>query len=157
MNNNSRIPLHLQFDLSKAQKKNPSWESFREHRIHDGTKYQHQGSDRPSTHAMSVIRRNPNGELDYNWAKHQVINAIHGLQFHGALIPLDQALLTVIFPEKFKAMEPMQADILTQFSASEKAKVRKMVEAHMNEEENWNAGYGGGSVEGRFKTRDGIP
>jgi hypothetical protein len=144
--------------IAKARQNstNPSWESARDHEIHK-VEYKYQGDDRPNTHAMSIIRRNPDGKLDYEWAKNMVVDAVHTLDFPTSLLPIHRALLTVIFPEKLREMEPMQAAILTQFSGTEKATVRRMVEAHLKEEENWNAGRGGGSVEGRSKTRDGTP
>jgi hypothetical protein len=142
--------------VRKAAQENPSWESFRASRIHPEGEYRYQGDDRPGTHAMSIIRRNPNGELDYEWAKNMVIDAVHNLPYPHALLPIHQALLTVVFPDKYRNMEPMQAAILTQFSDGEKSRVRQMVEAQLKEEENWNAGQGGGSIEGRSVTRNGV-
>lgn len=150
-------PLHIQNpDLVKAHPKNPSWESFREHRIHPND-YQYQGMDRPNTHMMSIIRRYPNGELDYEWATNMVLDAINNQAYPHANLPIHNALTTVVFPERFRNMEPMQADLMTQFSDSEKSRVKAMVEERLLEMENYNAGRGGGSVDGRGKTRDGVP
>jgi len=154
--NKSNIPLHLQFDLRKAIQKNPSYESFAPHRSHN-VEYKYQGQDRPNTHMMSIIRRNPDGTLDYEWAKNMVIDAVHNAAHEAGNRPIHMALLTIIFPEKYRKMEPMQADLMTQFGPSEKSKVRQLVEAQLKEEENYNAGRGGGSVEGRSKTTDGVP
>lgn len=154
----SRKPLHMQSDsVRKAAQSNPSWESFRAHRTHPEGEYKYQGDDRPNTHMMSVIRRYPNGELDYSWAVNMVLDAVHNLNYPGGLSTVQQALVTVVFPDKLREMEPMQANLMTQFSASEKQRVRKMVEERLKEEENWNAGRGGGSVEGRHVTRGGTP
>lgn len=159
MNNNSRIPLHIQNpELVKATgaQVNPSYESFREHTTYVPNYEVQKFPDRPSTHAMSIIRRNPDGTLDYQWAKNMVIDAVHSMHYPHALLPIHQALLTVIYPNRFRAMEPAQAQILTQFSPSEKDKVRELVEAQIKEEENWNTGRGGGSVEGRGTTRSSV-
>jgi hypothetical protein len=106
---------------------------------------------------MSVIRRNPDGTLDFQWAKNVVIDAVHKMHYPEALRPIDRALLTVVFPDKYQGMMPQEADLKTQLSASEKSKVRQIVEAQLKEEENWNAGQGGGSIEGRSVTKDGVP
>lgn len=149
-NNSSRVPLHIQFPaLIKAtgQQVNPSYDTFK-HQEH-ASKYKTQGEDRPNTHAMSVIRRNVDGTLDYEWACNMILDAVHNANYQGGILPIHLALLTVVFPQRYRAMEPMQAEILTQFSASEKQKVKELVEARLKAEENWNAGRGGGSVEGR--------
>ena len=157
-NNLPRIPLSMQDPgIAKAgPQNNPSWESFQPHQVHE-VEYGYQGQDRPNTHMMSIIRRNPDGTLDYQWAKNMIIDAVHNMSFPHSLLPIHRALLTIIFPEKLREMEPMQADLMTQFSDTEKARVRQLVESQLNEEENYNAGGGGGSVEGRTKTRDGTP
>ncbi len=155
-NNLPRVPLTMQGIRKAGPQNNPSWESARRHQIHN-PEYNYQGQDRPNTHMMSIIRRNPDGTLDYQWAKNMVLDAVHNLSYPHSLLPIHRALLTVIFPDRQRAMEPMQADLMTQFSDTEKARVRQIVESQLDEEENWNAGNGGGSVEGRTKMRDGTP
>ena len=151
-----KIPLHVQnADVAKAAKAAPN-PSYRTHLIHE-SKYQTQGNDRPNTHMMSIIRRYPDGSLDMEWAKNMVIDAVHGLAYPHTLRPIHHALLTVIFPDRFQTMEPMQADLMTQLSSTEKTKLAGIVENQLLEEENWNAGMGGGSVDGRAKYRDGVP
>lgn len=155
----SRIPLYIQNpDLVKAtgQQVNPSWESFAPHQRFKPQYSPEFEDNRPTTHAMSIIRRYPDGTLDLQWAKNVVIDAVHKLNYPHSLLPLDMALLTVVFPDKFKVMEPMQAEILTQFSNTEKQKVRILVEAQLLEELNYNAGQGGGAVPGQSSTRNGI-
>lgn len=152
-----RIPLHIQNPaLAKAQgaQNNPSFESFRNHVVHQ-PKYKQMGEDRPSTHAMAVMRRHPDGTLDFEWAKNVIIDAIHDAAMPHGVRPVHLALVQVVFPAKFRNMEPQQAEILTQLSGSEKDKLKAMVEAHLKEEENWNSGQGGGSVAGRHVTREG--
>lgn len=152
----SRMPLHIQNPaLIKAtgQQVNPSFESFGPHTRHK-VGYKLEPETRPNTHAMSIIRRGPDGKLDFDWAKNMVLDALHNMAFPENLRPIHMALLTVVFPDKFQTMEPMQAAILTQFGDTEKTQVRKMVEAAVAEEKNWNAGLGG-SVEDRHVTRNG--
>lgn len=155
-----RVPLYIQHpEMVKATgaQVNPSWESFAPNTTYEPNYKTQPFPERPSTHAMSIIRRYPDGTLDYEWAKNMVIDAVHNRHAPHGLLPIHQALLTVVFPEKFRAIEPMQAEIMTQFSPSEKEKVKQLVVAQMKEEENWNTGVGGGSVEGRSRTRDGVP
>lgn len=157
-NNLPRVPLNFQNPgLNKSgPQENPSWESARRHQIHN-PESRYQGQDRPNTHMMSVIRRNPDGTLDYQWAKNMILDAVHNMAYPHALRDVQRALLTVIFPDKYQGMMPQEADLKTQLSASEKSRVRQIVEAQLLEEENWNAGQGGGSVDGRAKYRDGVP
>jgi len=153
----SRIPLHIQNPaLAKAQgaQRSASYESFRDNIIHK-PKIRTMGEDRPSTHAMADMRRNPDGTLDYEWAKNVIIDAIHNAATPHAIRPVHLALLQVVFPGKVRRMEPQQAAILTQISDTEKARLKDLVEAHLKEEENWNVGQGGGSVAGRHITREG--
>lgn len=156
--NPPRVPLNFQNpNISKSgPQKNPSWESARKHEIHR-PEYKYQGQDRPNTHMMSVIRRNPDGTLDFQWAKNMVLDAVHNLSYPHAMRDIHRALLTVVFPDQYEGMMPQEADLKTQLSNTEKQKLRKMVEAQLLEEENWNAGRGGGSVDGRAKYRDGVP
>lgn len=152
-----RVPLHMQSqDVAKARTSNPSWESFRPNQIH-APEYRYQGDDRPNTHMMSVMRRAPDGQLDLEWAKNMVLEAIHGAETPHGLQPVHAALLTVVFPDASANMEPMQADMMTRLSASEKRAVRALVEAHIAEEMNWNAGRGGGSTSGRSRSTSGTP
>ena len=158
MNYGPKVPLHLQnTELAKAlsSQTNPSWESFRPHRIHD-VQYKDL-EERAGSHHMALMRRYPNGELDYIWAKDKVVDAIHKLQTGVGLTPMEMALLTVVLPVHFRMVEPQQAQIMTQLAEGEKSKIAMLVDAHMKAEENWNAGRGGGSVEGRAVDHNGTP
>lgn len=150
-----RVPLHMQNNgLAKSSAKaNPSFESFRDHVIHK-PEAKAIGDSHVTTHQMSLIRRYADGRLDFDWAKNMVLDAIHNLSYPHALQPLQRALLTILFPDKYKGeMSPQEANMKTQFSNTEKAAVRAMVAAALLEEENWNAGAGGSSIEGRHITR----
>lgn len=155
-----RIPLHVQSpDLAKAQSRTSS-ETFRENRVFEPG-YQHQTyPERPTTHALSLIRRNPDGTLDFEWARKIVIQAINDMHYEHALTPLQQALVTIMYPEKVRFMEPAIAELRTQLSNSEKTKLRAMIKEDLIEMENWNAGHGGGNAiepYGKTKTRAGYP
>lgn len=140
-------------EIAKAVKEgteNPSFESFRANVIHP-VEYQEM-TDRAGAGVHSRIRRYPNGELDYRWIVAHILELISELEFNQLLVPLDLALLTVVFPTEYRKMEPQQAEIMTRMSASEKARVRDMVEAAVKEQNNWNSGRGGGSVPGKHRT-----
>jgi len=140
-------------NIVKAKETNPSYESFAPHEQHE-SKY-HNLEDRPSTHMMSTMRRYPNGELDYVWASNAIIDAIHKAEYNGFLTPMEEALLTVVFPLKFRKMEPMMAEIRTQLSRTEKSKLKQLVMAHLAEEVAYNAGSGGVFVPGQSRTLSG--
>lgn len=162
----SRMPLHLQnTNIAKAAKEgSPSYETFRPNVVHPSGDYgSHMTENRATVQDQMRMRRYPNGQLDYHWAAGQIVDAIRALGFNGmtgdpnvgsaSLIPLQAALLTVVLPAKYRKMEPMQAEILTQLSDSEKEALRILVAQHMASEANWNAGFGGGSDPGT-KLRD---
>ena len=149
--NGPRVPLNMQHGgLEKAVKKNPSYESARDNEIHKPN-YKDM-DDRPSMAEASRIRRYPNGQLDYNWTLLAIVDAMHKAENGMNTTSLEDSLLTVFFPIRFPKVEPKQAEIRTQLSRSEKAYLKDMVEAHLKEELNYNAGRGGGSVPGRSRT-----
>lgn len=155
-----RVPLHLQNDaIAKAAKENSSYESFRPNVIHPMGQYGDSfGKERAGIAAQFRVRRYPNGVLDIQWTGNQIIDAIHKVEFNGgtgdpnlgsaSILPLEAALLTVVFPAKYRKMEPQQAEILTQLSPSEKDMLKVFVESQLANEQAWNAGQGGGSVPG---------
>lgn len=149
--NESKKPLHFQNpDLRKGNAANPSFESFRPNVIHE-VQYSEM-DDRASTHAMASMRRYPNGELDYQWAVSVIMDAIHKAERGMYLTPVEEAMITVVFPLKYRATEPMQAEIRTKLSSTEKSDLKELVEAQIKEELNYNAGNGGGSVPGRTRS-----
>lgn len=162
-----RFPLHLQSpDIAKAAKNeaSPSYESFRPNITHPSGQYgKDMTENRATVQDQYRIRRYPNGQLAYDWVAQQIVDAIRALGFNGttgdpnhgsaALTPIQCALLTVVFPMKYRKTEPMQAEILTQLSDSEKEAVALLVEQQLASQENWNAGFGGGSNPGT-KQRD---
>lgn len=152
-----RMPLHLQnAEIAKAAKDNPSYESFRPNIINPTGNYRADFPDvRATIHDQCRVRRYPNSQLDVMWTANQIIDAIHKVEFNGttgdpnygsaSLLPIECALLTVVFPAKYRKMEPAQAEILTQLTPSEKDQLRLVVLKQIQDEDNWNAGFGGGS------------
>lgn len=150
--NGPRVPLNFQNGgLEKAVKKNPSYESARSNQIHE-SQYSAIGDDRASVAEQYRVRRYPNGELDFRWVMNTIVDAINKAEAGMYLTPVEESLLTVFFPLKFKRVEEAQAEIRTQLSRSEKAYLKEMIDAHLKEELNYNAGRGGGSVPGRSRT-----
>jgi hypothetical protein len=147
----SRIPLHLQNpDIAKAARdKNPSFETFRPNEIHP-VSYKEM-EDRPGLGQAYRVRRHPDGTLDYKWLANQIIDAMRQAEYNGVILPVQAALLTVVFPLKYRKMEPQQAEILTKLTPSEKELVRHIVEAHEREVLNYNAGQGGSAIPGMHK------
>jgi hypothetical protein len=159
------MPLHFQNpDVKKAAKQNPSYESFRPNIIHPSGQYREM-EDRAGIVPNYRIRRYPNGLLDYRYVVNQILECIRRLEVgadsgdhnigSGALLPIEAALLTVILPEKYRKTEPMQAEILTQLSDTEKEKIRAIVVHELMDIANWNAGRGGG-VPGTMPNNTGI-
>lgn len=149
-----RVPLHWQnTDITKADSKykNPSYESARPNQIHESN-YEAMDERPSSMHDQSRIRRNVNGELDYNWVMNTILDSIHKAETGTYLTPIEESLLTVFFPLKFSKVEEAQSEIRTQLSRTEKKYLKEMLEAHLKEELNYNAGRGGGSVPGRSRT-----
>lgn len=154
-----RMPLHMQnTEIAKAAE-NKSYESFRPNVVHEPRYANKDMQEQRATVAPEFrMRRYPNGQLDVMWAANQIIDAIHAVEFNGttgdpnygsaSLIPLQAALLTVVFPAKYRKMEPMQAEILTQLSDTEKDMLSAIVDKQLADEQAWNAGQGGGSVPG---------
>lgn len=143
----SRIPLYYQFpDVVKAAKshKRDSYETFRDNEIQP-TQYREM-ENRPGLGQETRIRRYPNGDLDYRYVLDQIIDAVRSASYNKILLPIEAALITVVLPLKYRKMEPQQAELLTQLSATEKEKLKLMFMKHEMEVANWAAGYGGGHM-----------
>lgn len=156
-----KIPLSARFPKiakameEKSQNQNPSYESFRPNVIHP-VQYREIDDTHVSLVDKNRLRRYANGVLDYDWALNHIIDALHKVEIQAMLLPIEAALLTIIFPLKFRKMEPDQASLMTQLSDSEKEMLNALIEAHMRAETNWNAGRGGGAVPGSTKNNVGI-
>jgi hypothetical protein len=104
-----------------------------------------------------LFRRNPDGSLDMDAAKHVVIDIIHRVKDQGPLTELDKVTLGVMFPTLFAFVDPRLATSLMavhlRLSEWEVQSIVELVAAHFKAELNYNAGLGGGSVPGRETTR----
>lgn len=146
----SRKPLHMQSKViaKAASKGSPSYESARDDEINEAKIQSDFNSKRPSSVAgQAVFRRYPNGELDIQWAANQVIDAIHKATYGAVeLTTLEKAIIAVVFPDAID--DPMAAkhgSLYLKISASEKSKIKAIVEKQIKDEASWNAGRGGGT------------
>lgn len=148
-----RVPLHVQDPaFAKSQEKNPSYESFRENLQH---KPQYRGDMNDTRNTMQdryLIRRLPSGQLDMLWTANQILLAIKRAEFGEPMTRVEQSLLTVVLPIRFRLVEPQQAYVDTKLSDSERDMLQEYVVAKLKEIDNWSAGFGGGSTPGRTRT-----
>ena len=149
--NSSKIPLNF-FAKANNPKKNPSFESFRDNEIHP-VNYKKM-DNRASMVDHARLRRNLDGSLDFPGTLLKIMDAVSKYN-RGVMVltPLESSLLALIIPNKFSPAEAAQADVKVQLSRGEKSQLKEMVEARLKEEENYNAGRGGGSVEDRSETK----
>ena len=106
------------------------------------------------------FRRNLDGSLDMENARNVVVDAIH--RFKQKNIPVgtqEAVVLSVIFPGIFcEGVDPLMAAavgaVQLDLIPEEVAMLRILVARHFAEEINWNAGQGGGTVDGRNQTYD---
>ncbi len=99
------------------------------------------------------LRRYPDGRLDIKYVAHKVIDIIHKAQNGGNLTNFEKALLSLILPGHFQLIDPKIAHTMAKTTDTERMLVATEVTRHFNEEKNWNAGQGGGSVPFRSTTR----
>jgi len=158
MSNNpfsGRVPLNLR--KSGAEEVIKSATSYRPGETHN-PRVRDQYTDphlAPRNVGCTPLRRYPNGKLDVKYVASAIIDLIHKAQDIGKLTEFEKALLTVILPKQFQfhGMDARLAGTHAHLSDEEKILVAMVVSGHLKEEENWNAGAGGGSVPGRHTTR----
>lgn len=131
--------------------------SYRPGEIHPMT-YRHPAQN-PSLNredGNTPLRRYPNGRLDVDYVAGQVIDVIHKAENAGNLTNFEKAILTLILPGHFQLIDPQIAAAFTHppLTDEEKLLLATRVMRHFNEELNWNAGQGGGSVPFRHVTKD---
>jgi hypothetical protein len=92
--------------------------------------------DRVSGNEM--FRRNPDGSLDYNYAKNKVIEAVHKVRDGISPTTLEQTALSVLFPAVFSYVD---AGVLSavravnlKLSPAESAKISMLVSGHLSSE-----------------------
>ena len=103
-----------------------------------------------------VFRRYPDGSLDFDYAKHSVVDAARKAKEGLPLTPQEETVLSVLFPQQFDFLDGgMLSHVrrtVLKITEEETAIVAKMVRAHFAEVLNYNAGFGGNSVPGRSQT-----
>lgn len=155
MSNNplaGRVPLnlrngHTDEELSKST-------SYREGITHPVTyRTPQQDPTQMRNEGCTPLRRYPDGRLDTEFVASQVIDMIHKAELGGNLTSFEQGLLTLILPHRFQLVNPKIAGTMARLTEEERGLVSLRVLRHMNEELNWNAGRGGGSVPFRHVTK----
>jgi len=147
-----RVPLNLIQDKDKLEKAVSYKDtSYREVRSHPNTTIQ--PMDKTRNDGNTPLRRYPDGKLDIHYVASFIIDVIHKMQNKGYLTEFEKALLTVVLPTQFSSMNPGIANTMARVSDEEKMKLALEVTRHFNEELNWNAGRGGGSVPFRHATK----
>lgn len=153
------VPLNYRQGAEEAvEKAVSSGTSYRPGETHE-TEYRNQFHGSEAAHpdrneGCTPLRRYPNGMLDHKYVAHQIIDILHKVKDGGNVTDFERALLTMILPGKFKELvDPKIAQTMTKLSNDERMLISLIVEQHLREELNWNAGRGGGSVPGRSTTR----
>lgn len=135
--------------VAKSVESGTSYRPGETHKV----EYRNQYSDGRNV-GCTPLRRYPNGILDHKYVANQVIDVLHKIKDGGFVTDFERALLTLVLPGKFKELvDPKIAQTMTKLSTDERMMVTLLVEQHLREELNWNAGLGGGSVPGRSSTR----
>jgi len=85
-----------------------------------------------------MFRRYPDGQLDVDYAKHKVIDAVHRVRDGVALASLDQVALSCLFPHTFSYVDSgmlasMRA-VNLRISPEEAMKVAMVVSEHLQSE-----------------------
>lgn len=98
-----------------------------------------------------LFRRNIDSQLDYNAAKHVVVDAIHracdSAGVEGLLNDLDKMVLSVFFPGVYMYVDPgllaCMAAVHMRLAPHELDAIRALVASHLKQEMGYNAGLGG--------------
>lgn len=146
------VPLHMrQRGQEETISKSTSWRPGSTHKT--VVRNQHDDPTIAARNAgVSYCRRYPDGKLDIRYVAHKVIDAIHKAKLGGYLTNDEKALLTMILPGNFGMMDMRIAGTMFRMTDEERLLVAIVVQRHLNEELNFNAGRGGGSVPGRSST-----
>lgn len=146
------VPLNLRGGQSEEEVAKST--SYREGITHPSTyRTPQQDPSLMRNEGCTPLRRYPDGRLDTEFVASQVIDMIHKAEIGGNLTSFEQALLTLILPQKFQLTNPKIAGTMARMTEEERGLVSLRVLRHMNEELNYNAGRGGGSVPFRHVTK----
>lgn len=145
INDLARIPLHMQEQDSDGVDKwaNPSYESFRPNNIFSVNYVEME--DRPTLNPIATLRRDLNGSLNIPFVAAMVVDSFHKMEDQTPLTPTEMALLQIVFPNEYPSdLEPMQVQMLTQLSETEKEQLIELVEGYLHQESDYAGGNGGG-------------
>ena len=146
------VPLNLRRGDKDTIEKSTSFKPGKVHPVFYRDQYSDKTLDTRNP-GCTVLRRYPNGMLDIEYVCGQVIELYHKAKHGGKLTQYEQAVLSIILPGPFgKLVDSKIAHTMTKMSQEEKLLVALQVRRHLNEELNYNAGRGGGSVPNRSTT-----
>jgi hypothetical protein len=147
------MPLNYQKNSEKAAEKATSYIPGETNPMSYRTPQANKETDTRNL-GCTTLRRYPNGQLDYKYVAHQVIDIIHKVKDGGFITEMEKAVLSLILPQEFKSLiDSKIAQTMTKLSIDERMMVAAIISGHLKEELNYNSGKGGGSVEGRSSTR----
>lgn len=98
-----------------------------------------------------IVRRYVDGTIDWDSLVARVVEGLFERHRGVILDAHSQALVSLVASDAVEKPDPMTATKV-RLTAAEKTELRRRVDARLKEMENWNAGTGGGSVEGRHVT-----
>jgi hypothetical protein len=94
-----------------------------------------------------MFRRMPNGDLDVEYAKHKVVDALHKVKDKGNVTNMEKLALSILFPEVIMTVDPRLlepiARVQMRLAPWELDLVRRAAAKHLQEEMQYNAGLGG--------------
>jgi len=146
-----RVPLNLREGTHEEIAKSTSYRPGIVHK----PEYRNPNQDASlqRNEGCTPLRRYPDGRLDIKYVADQIIDLVHKVQNAGTLTSFEKAILTLILPGQFQLIDPSIATTMAKMTDEERMMVSLVVMRHFNEEQNWNAGRGGGSVPFRNTTR----
>jgi len=145
------VPLNLRVGTNDEIAKSTSYRPGEVHRSEYRNPNQEPSLNR--NEGCTPLRRYPDGRLDIQYVAHQIIDLVHKVQNAGTLTNFEKAILTLILPGHFQLIDSSIAATMAHLSDEERMQLALTVMRHFNEEQNWNAGRGGGSVPFRSTTR----
>jgi hypothetical protein len=152
-----RVPLHLRQDSEKVAKAVPLDETSYIEPMQHEVMYRNQytdGSVTPRNTGCTILRRYANGVLCFQYVAGEIISILNKVQDAGYITEYEKAVLALVLPKPFgKLINSKIAQTMTKLTNDERMVLAHMVQAHLKERANWNAGLGGGSVPGRSTTR----
>lgn len=157
MSNSPRVPINLRQDAEKVSKAATLDETSYRSGIRHKPEYRNQYLDDSITQrnmGCTILRRYPNGQLCFEHVCNEILSLINKVKDGGHVTDYEKAVLALCLPQPFsKLMDSKIAQTMTKLSKEERMLIAHMVGAKLREIENYNAGRGGGSIDGRSSTR----